>query len=655
MGTEMDTSGNRTALGVSSDVAQLVGERLRHAREGRGQSTSALSAKIKVREHYLVAIENGQWDELPPGLNGRGLVRIYARELSVSVTELDQAANQAVMPAEHDAQAPYQLGKSREPRSEREFGAQRMQPAAEPIISRAVESPKRTNALSGATAKPKPSTETNTVNRTLNSKGAGQSTAHIALTPEELPIDVTTPDVASILGISLDMFDESSGEKTRPQTGVVDKAKQRKVAAVSRGSHSEEEVLSIFAAEAAITPPEVSEPTPEQLNITAAPVAQESEQLQDAPVSTTEVLPEKVESSAVATASSEAVEASPAVTTASSEAVEASPAVTTASSEAVEASPAVTTASSEAVEASPALAPASSEAVEASPAVTTASSEAAQAPILNEDDQAGSAQESSGVAAAEAYLKSHAPSLDQSVATPEQPVIADSKKLRWAVGLLAACVGVLIVGRSLLSDSEPTIQDEAAMIAAPSASTDNASTEMEAESVGTPQVAVDSLQVTEPAEPVGLDNSQAESATETSSAGVESSAEMLGNEGTDANSSSSASELAKAEDNEPPSVDESSAVDSPATTSPSVPQLQGTSSATLKLTESVDIQLTVDGTRVFSGRHEAGDIDLKFDKRLEIFVQDGSKAVLSYSGWNHGALGQAGRKRRIVLNAGSFE
>ena len=609
----MDTSGNRTALGVSSDVAQLVGERLRHAREGRGQSTSALSAKIKVREHYLVAIENGQWDELPPGLNGRGLVRIYARELSVSVTELDQAANQAVMPAEHDAQAPYQLGKSREPRSEREFGAQRMQPAAEPIISRAVESPKRTNALSGATAKPKPSTETNTVNRTLNSKGAGQSTAHIALTPEELPIDVTTPDVASILGISLDMFDESSGEKTRPQTGVVDKAKQRKVAAVSRGSHSEEEVLSIFAAEAAITPPEVSEPTPEQLNITAAPVAQESEQLQDAPVSTTEVLPEKVESSAVATASSEAVEASPAVTTASSEAVE------------------------------------------ASPAVTTASSEAAQAPILNEDDQAGSAQESSGVAAAEAYLKSHAPSLDQSVATPEQPVIADSKKLRWAVGLLAACVGVLIVGRSLLSDSEPTIQDEAAMIAAPSASTDNASTEMEAESVGTPQVAVDSLQVTEPAEPVGLDNSQAESATETSSAGVESSAEMLGNEGTDANSSSSASELAKAEDNEPPSVDESSAVDSPATTSPSVPQLQGTSSATLKLTESVDIQLTVDGTRVFSGRHEAGDIDLKFDKRLEIFVQDGSKAVLSYSGWNHGALGQAGRKRRIVLNAGSFE
>jgi len=599
MGTEMDTSGNRTALGVSSDVAQLVGERLRHAREGKGQSTSALSAKIKVREHYLVAIENGQWDELPPGLNGRGLVRIYARELSVSVTELDQAANQAVMPAEHDAQAPYQLGKSREPRSEREFGAQRMQPAAEPTISRAVESPKRTNALSGATAKPKPSTETNTVNRTLNSKGAGESAAHIALTPEEQPIDVTTPDVASILGISLDMFDESSGEKTRPQTGVVDKAKQRKVAAVSRGSHSEEEVLSIFAAEAAITPPAVSEPTPEQLNITAAPVAQESEQLQDAPVSTTEVLPEKVESSAVATASSEAVEASP--------------------------------------------------------AVTTASSVAAQAPILNEDDQAGSAQESSGVAAAEAYLKSHAPSLDQSVATPEQPVIADSKKLRWAVGLLAACVGVLIVGRSLLSDSEPTIQDEAAMIAAPSASTDNASTEMEAESVGTPQVAVDSLQVTEPAEPVGLDNSQAESATETSSAGVESSAEMLGNEGTEANSSSSASELAKAEDNEPPSVDESSAVDSPATTSPSVPQLQGTSSATLKLTESVGIQLTVDGTRVFSGRHEAGDIDLKFDKRLEIFVQDGSKAVLSYSGWNHGALGQAGRKRRIVLNAGSFE
>lgn len=76
--------------------------------------------------------------------------------------------------------------------------------------------------------------------------------------------------------------------------------------------------------------------------------------------------------------------------------------------------------------------------------------------------------------------------------------------------------------------------------------------------------------------------------------------------------------------------------------------------AVLTLSESIEIQVTADGQRIYSGRHEAGKVNIKFNKRAEIFVQDGSKARLKYAGWEHGALGQQGRKRRIVLNATPF-
>ena len=605
----MDTSGNRTALGVSSDVAQLVGERLRRAREAIGRSTSILSAKIKVREHYLVAIENGEWDELPPGLNGRGLVRIYARELSVSVPELDQGANQAVMPAEQDAQAPYQVGPNKESRTDREFGAQRVQPAAEPAIVRAAEMPARTNALKSATVKQKSSLETSPANRAPTTNVGAKTSARIGLTPEEQPIDVTTPDVASILGISLDMFDEPSVTKNPSQPTSRDRGEDKRNTPVPRRGNSEEEVLPITAAESIVTPDETpvsgsqSEPTvhSQEASKTSGKLSNRKGAKKHSRANDHIVHPE-----------AESVGGDDSSTQA---------------------------------------APVISAPLEPTPAVTAATNEPVASVANPSEELATSAPTESGVSAAEAYLKSHA-SADRATETTEGSDVVVSSKLRWAVGLLAACVGVLIVGRMLLSEPQPIAPDESALIVQPSEPTETSPVEAPAEGTNDAQVALNPALSNEPVTP---ENLQAPNVVDSSITETESSPEQVVDAGGEVNTGTAAGVSDTSIDSEEPSVVENSAIDTLASSANAVSSLQGASAAVLKLTEPVEIQLTVDGARIFNGRHEAGDIDLKFEKRLEIFVQDGSKAVLNYSGWNHGALGQSGRKRRIVLNSASFE
>ena len=605
----MDTSGNRTALGVSSDVAQLVGERLRRAREAIGRSTSILSAKIKVREHYLVAIENGEWDELPPGLNGRGLVRIYARELSVSVPELDQGANQAVMPAEQDAQAPYQVGPNKESRTDREFGAQRVQPAAEPAIVRAAEMPARTNALKSATVKKKSSPETSPANRAPTTNVGAKTSARIGLTPEEQPIDVTTPDVASILGISLDMFDEPSVTKNPSQPTSRDRGEDKRNTPVPRRGHSEEEVLPITAAESIVTPDETpvsgsqSEPTvhSQEASKTSGKLSNRKGAKKHSRAND-HIVHSEAESVGGDDSSTQA-------------------------------------------------APVISAPLEPTPAVTAATNEPVASVANPSEELATSAPTESGVSAAEAYLKSHA-SADRATETTEGSDVVVSSKLRWAVGLLAACVGVLIVGRMLLSEPQPIAPDESVLIVQPSEPTETSPVEAPAEGTNDAQVALNPALSNEPVTP---ENLQAPNVVDSSITETESSPEQVVDAGGEVNTGTAAGVSDTSIDSEEPSVVENSAIDTLASSANAVSSLQGASAAVLKLTEPVEIQLTVDGARIFNGRHEAGDIDLKFEKRLEIFVKDGSKAVLNYSGWNHGALGQSGRKRRIVLNSASFE
>jgi len=60
-----------------------LGVRLRQAREKAGLSLPALSARTKIREALLDAIEREDFGRLPAGLIARGFLRAYAREVGL--------------------------------------------------------------------------------------------------------------------------------------------------------------------------------------------------------------------------------------------------------------------------------------------------------------------------------------------------------------------------------------------------------------------------------------------------------------------------------------------------------------------------------------------------------------------------------------------
>jgi cytoskeletal protein RodZ len=59
------------------------GERLRQARLGAGLSLREISARTKIREPLLDAIEREDFERLPAGPAGRGFLRAYAREVGL--------------------------------------------------------------------------------------------------------------------------------------------------------------------------------------------------------------------------------------------------------------------------------------------------------------------------------------------------------------------------------------------------------------------------------------------------------------------------------------------------------------------------------------------------------------------------------------------
>ncbi len=85
----------------------------------------------------------------------------------------------------------------------------------------------------------------------------------------------------------------------------------------------------------------------------------------------------------------------------------------------------------------------------------------------------------------------------------------------------------------------------------------------------------------------------------------------------------------------------------PEPTAPTAP-----AKAVLSFQQKVPVNIRVDGKQFFSGTHNEGDLEIVFTKTADIYIDDGSKATLNYGGWdNHGTLGWAGRKRRVILNA----
>lgn len=61
-----------------------LGAYLQRQREEQGLSYEDVESQTRIRARYLRAIEFGEWDELPPGVYTRGLVKTYARALGLS-------------------------------------------------------------------------------------------------------------------------------------------------------------------------------------------------------------------------------------------------------------------------------------------------------------------------------------------------------------------------------------------------------------------------------------------------------------------------------------------------------------------------------------------------------------------------------------------
>jgi len=620
MGTEMETSGNRTALGVTSDIAQQVGARLRKARESIGRTTSALSAKIKVREHYLVAIEDGEWNELPPGLNGRGLVRIYARELSVSVPELDQAANQTVMPAEQVAQAPYQIAQSKKESNaaaDRDIPVVRvntLDPTSVQVsTARTPEPVGRTSTLASAQRSQRVGIDPGTPNsRTATT----QSTQHrlIESTPEEEPLDVVTPDVASILGISLETIDPPP--VTHKQAIVSNEARMVKGASAESRS---EKVSASTAVESIKTSVEtviavVAESVPAPIE----PVGQSI--VEPTPTAAIEATTVEIETVVQMVAEPAPVAVEPVA--------------------AVEVETVV-----------------QADKTDFAPECVETESEASQVSAVSAETEAEVGADSSGVSAAEAYLQSHARTAPASMPpTEEETKSGSSKGFTIAVSVLAACVLVLIAGRLMTSESqapstsetkteETAAADSAANTGDETAKTETIAAKVSADMTDAPATSSNTA--------ASQQKNQSASAAVPQTAAAPAAVPAKGAEKfATANTSA---EVVKDESASAavPAIQES---DVAVTESTQTNKTEPTSATTavLTLSESIEIQVTADGQRIYSGRHEAGKVNIKFNKRAEIFVQDGSKARLKYAGWEHGALGQQGRKRRIVLNATPF-
>ncbi len=92
-------------MGVSTvetvDVVP-VHERLRRAREARGERRSTLARRIGVAEKLLQAIDEGRLGDLPSGLYARTAIRQYARGLSIDPEEA-LAGCASLLPSGEDA------------------------------------------------------------------------------------------------------------------------------------------------------------------------------------------------------------------------------------------------------------------------------------------------------------------------------------------------------------------------------------------------------------------------------------------------------------------------------------------------------------------------------------------------------------------------
>ena len=84
--SEGETTQSDSTEQTLSDLGQL----LRQAREERGISLEALEQQTRIRQKYILALEEGRYDELPTPGHIHGFMRNYALALGVDMEEVDK-------------------------------------------------------------------------------------------------------------------------------------------------------------------------------------------------------------------------------------------------------------------------------------------------------------------------------------------------------------------------------------------------------------------------------------------------------------------------------------------------------------------------------------------------------------------------------------
>lgn len=82
--------------------AQTVGELLRNARLKQGKTLGDVAKELCIRKVYLEAIENSDYENLPPVPYGIGFVRSYAEFVGLNSQRIVQSYKKTVQPEEDD-------------------------------------------------------------------------------------------------------------------------------------------------------------------------------------------------------------------------------------------------------------------------------------------------------------------------------------------------------------------------------------------------------------------------------------------------------------------------------------------------------------------------------------------------------------------------
>lgn len=562
-------SGN--ALGVSPALASEIGGRLKNARATSGKSTRQIADTIKVREQYLAAIEDGRWDDLPRGLNGRGIVRNYARELLVPIPELEPSEirnhmNSQVHPFEVSSVAAVQPAQHT---TSNQRYARPPQPQRT-IPRRPVEVAQPASRPAQIAHHPKP-------NRSAFSDA-----------DDDTPLGIVTPDVARILGLPTDTPAVKPNRENEKNSNEAPRVDAKEVISELLKSDVESGMQNSSHRE---SKKEAKAREREKKRLAAEAQRMETEHQRNQQQRETAAQPEQTHQHTVAASAQQ----SPTVVVVGDSHSQRESYVTQVAAQHVSSNAAVEAQAVNAVRATP------------DPSIPTLLVQDHQKEVASHQNRGQQimfvAAAAVLIAATGAYFfirQDHRVMETEEVPQAAAPLQTEATPVASAETNIAPATTDATAPSAAVSDTSAAT----AATTAAAATTENAT-------ATTPAV-------------------EAQTATSPATAAV-----------VPTTTSTTTSAIAVA----PVAV-------APATGSSA---LGAERTATLKLSGDVEMRIVIDDKVFFSGRKTAGEMPIKFKDKAEILVRDGSKVSLVYEGWDHGALGHEGRRRRIVLNAQSAD